>query len=457
MHEYGLRPRRTRHGHLNQDYVFEHMMTQYSLKKGLKEFGDDGVEAVLKELKQLHIRKVIAPVKGDGLSREERRAALEYLMFLKKKRCGTVKGRGCANGRKQRATTAKEDASSPTVSTEAVLISCTIDANERRDVASVDVPGAFMHTNMDELVHMRLEGTMAELVIKLDPELYRKYAINERGKTVLYVELRKALYGTLRAALLFWKKLSDTLKSWDFIINPYNWCVANKMIEGKQCTILWHVNDLKILHEDPEVVTSIIKLLDNEFGDPDIPLTVHRGKIHKYPGMTVDYSVDGKVKIIMEDYIKEILEGLPPKMDGIAVTPATTNLFIVNDDVNVEKLCEEDAIKFHRETAKLLFLCKQARPDIQTAVAFLTTRVKSPDTDDWSKLGRVMKYLRGTVSMPLTLEADDLRIMKWWVDASYAVHPDMRSHTGGASSLGKGIIYGTSTRQKLVTRSSTEA
>lgn len=76
------------------------MLTQYSLKKGLREFGEQGVEAVLKELKQLHVRKVIAPVKGDVLSRAERKAALEYLMFLKQKRCGTVKGRGCADGRK---------------------------------------------------------------------------------------------------------------------------------------------------------------------------------------------------------------------------------------------------------------------------------------------------------------------------------------------------------------------
>lgn len=116
IHAHGLRPRRPRdYSHLGDDYVFEHtMLTQYSLKKGLREFGEDGVEAVLKELKQLHVRKVIAPVKGDKLSREERRAALAYLMFLKKKRCGTVKGRGCADGRKQRATTTKEEASSPT-------------------------------------------------------------------------------------------------------------------------------------------------------------------------------------------------------------------------------------------------------------------------------------------------------------------------------------------------------
>jgi hypothetical protein len=68
-----------------------------------------------------------------------------------------------------------------------------------------------------------------------------------------------------------------------------------------------------------------------------------------------------------------------------------------------------------------------------------------------------MKYLRGTVNMPLTLEANGSSIVKWWVDASYGVHPDMRSHTGGVLSLGKGAVYATSTRQKVGTKSSTEA
>jgi hypothetical protein len=83
--------------------------------------------------------------------------------------------------------------------------------------------------------------------------------------------------------------------------------------------------------------------------------------------------------------------------------------------------------------------------------------VKGPDTDDYKKLGRVMKYLCGTTEMALALEADDNQLVKWWIDASFAAHPDMKGHTGGVMTLGKGGVYGTSTRQKLVTKSSTEA
>ncbi len=111
---------------------------------------------------------------------------------------------------------------------------------------------------------------------------------------------------------------------------------------------------------------------------------------------------------------------------------------------------------FHTYTAKALFLCKHGRPDIQTAVAFLMTQVKEPDTDDWKKLLRLMAYLRGTKNLILTLEADDMKIMKWYIDASYAVHKDMKGHTGGGMTMGKGSVYNRSTKQKINTKSSTE-
>lgn len=230
--------------------------------------------------------------------------------------------------------------------------------------------------------------------------------------------------------------------------------IANKDVDGSQCTILWHVDDLKISHVDPKVVTGIIQQLEQQFGK-EAPLTINRGKIHDYLGMKLDCSEPGKVKITMEDYIQSMLAELPEDMHGTSKTPAAGHLFQVNPEAL--KLPESKADFFHHYTAKLLFMCKRARPDIQTAVAFLTTRVKAPDEDEYKKLARVMKYLRATSTIPLTLEADNLYVMKWWVDASYATHPDMKGHTGIFTTMGKGTIYGSSTRQKVVTRSSTEA
>ena len=120
-------------------------------------------------------------------------------------------------------------------------------------------------------------------------------------------------------------------------------------------------------------------------------------------------------------------------------------------------LPEEVALDFHRTTAQLLFLSARASPDIRTAVSFLCSRTKAPDEDDWGKLKRVLKYLYGTRHMKLCLTADSLHTLTWWVDASYAVHWDSRSHTGMVMSLGLGGAMSGSWRQKLNTGSSTKA
>ena len=119
-------------------------------------------------------------------------------------------------------------------------------------------------------------------------------------------------------------------------------------------------------------------------------------------------------------------------------------------------LDERRARAFHHTTAQLLFACSRARKDIQTAIAFLTTRVKAPDEDDWDKLKRVLRYVKGTINMKLILRADSLNVVKWWVDASFATHRDYRGHTGATMSLGRGSVIGASKKQKINTRSSTE-
>jgi hypothetical protein len=178
-------------------------MTQYNLKRGLKEFGIDGSVALGKEMEQLHTRKLAKPVYSSKLSKVQKRSSLRYLICMSKKRRGKIKARGCADERKQRETTTKEVASYPTVVIESVMLSATINAMEERDVATVDIPGAFMQAYIDEVVHVSFEIDITKMLVRMDPKLYRKYVRDKNSKAVLYVELLKALYGTLRAVLLF--------------------------------------------------------------------------------------------------------------------------------------------------------------------------------------------------------------------------------------------------------------
>jgi hypothetical protein len=146
----------------------------------------------------------------------------------------------------------------------------------------------------------------------------------------------------------------------------------------------------------------------------------------------------------------------PEDCTGHAATPARNHLFKVKPTGT--KLSEERRTLLHSITAKLLFGSKRARPDSQVPISFLTSRVTKADVDDWGKLKWLLTYLHGTIDIPLTLSIDDMCVVKTWMDAAFATHHDMQSHTGGYITMGKDApVYASSKRQKLNTKSSTEA
>ena len=227
----------------------------------------------MKELQQLIDRRVMHPRDATTLSWSEKYSTLKYLMFLKEKQYGKVKRRGCADGRKQWLYKSKEETSSPTVQVESLFLSSMIDAKEDRKVITCDIPSAFMQANIDEQLFLKFNGDLVELLIQVDPT-NQPYIMYKGKQPVLYMELDKALYGTLQAALLFWQKLSTFLiDKHGFEWNEYDWCVINKMIEGKQCTIAWYVDDIKISHTQQEALEGLLTSLNKEFGK-EAPLMV---------------------------------------------------------------------------------------------------------------------------------------------------------------------------------------
>jgi hypothetical protein len=225
---------------------------QYGLKAGLRKFSERGNDALMKELCQFHILNCFKSTDPCTLSHTDCRNALASLMFITEKRTGEVKAQGCADSCKQWEHIAKEEATAPTVTSKAIFTQGIIFAHEHRDVATCDIPGAFLQADNPDYILMRLDGIVAELMVTIAPNIYQKYVTtNPKGKLVLYVQLKKALYGMMKSALLFYCKLVADLHSIGFIIIPYNPCVANKMIDGHQLTICWHVDDLFIAHKDP--------------------------------------------------------------------------------------------------------------------------------------------------------------------------------------------------------------
>ena len=157
----------------------------------------------------------------------------------------------------------------------------------------------------------------------------------------------------------------------------------------------------------------------------------------------------------MKDQICEAIEWGKSQGGCKPPNPAKSDLFEV--DESSIPLSEKDSDMFHSVVQKLLCICKHTRPDIETAISFLCTRVSEPKHEDKVKLTRVLRYLEHTIDLVHTIGARSLLVLPTWVDASYAVHRDMRNHTRGLMSFGTGTIHCKSSKQKLNTKSSTEA
>jgi hypothetical protein len=443
---YHIRPKRsTWRDKYKEDYI---VMTTLSVQQGLKELGTEAIISMMKELDQLHTKGVFLPVYYHLLTPKQKVKVLRSLMFLKRKRCGKIKSRFVADGSKQKREECIIDISSPTVAIESIFIIAAIAAGECRVVVTVDVEGAYLHCLMVGEVFIEMDSVIASILCAIVPE-YQKYLYD--GK--LCLQLVKALYGCIESARLFYEHVSGTVLKFGFVQNPYDKCVFNKICYGKQRTVTIYVDDLEICCEDPRGVSDLILIF--ELKRVYKIVNVLSEKKIDYLGMIFDYEIKGIVRISMETMVNQVVEDWD-KDDKLCVkTPATAELFQDGDAVRIEDMKQKEM--FHSVVAKLLYIAKRARPDILLCVNFLATRVKEPTNQDWKKLDRVIKYLRGSKQLCLTLRANKLMEVHAYVDASYAIHPDAKGHSGMAMFLGAGSIYCKSSKQKLVARSSTEA
>ena len=120
----------------------------------------------------------------------------------------------------------KEDVTSPSVQLESLLTTIAIDAKEGRDVATVDVAGAYLKTPMTDFVIVKVTGESTRIMCKVNP-YYKRYVTKEKGKPVIYMRLKKALYGCMQSALLWYKTFKGVIEKDGFSLNPYDQCVAN--------------------------------------------------------------------------------------------------------------------------------------------------------------------------------------------------------------------------------------
>jgi hypothetical protein len=158
---------------------------------------------------------------------------------------------------------------------------------------------------------------------------------------------------------------------------------------------------------NPEVNDEFAEWCENTYGSDDLGhVVVVRVKIHDYLAMILDFTQDGALKVDMKYYSQGMLDEFPFEVKpSQTATPWTEKLFKVQEDV--KKVDEERRSIFHTFVMKAMFMCKRARPDIEPAISFLSSRVNDANEGDWKKLLRFMSFMKGTIDDVLTLEADD--------------------------------------------------
>jgi hypothetical protein len=285
------------------------VMAQVLLKAALKKWGKEAEESVGKEMKQLYWINSFKPMHWKSLTAKQGKEMLKSHIFVEKKRDGILKAQQVAGGNKQRGYITNEDASSPTVSLEAVLLTCVVDANENRDVAIVDISNLFIQTIVEDekdKALIRIRGPLVDILVSIAPNVYGPYvSVGKKGKKQLLVQFLTALYGTMVALLLYYKKFVKSLKSKGFKLNPYDPCAANKQVNGEHLTVCFHVDNSKISHLTPKVLDKTIEWLQSEyknvFVDGTGQMKVHCSKTHKYLGMSLDFSHPNQYRVTLID------------------------------------------------------------------------------------------------------------------------------------------------------------
>jgi hypothetical protein len=141
---------------------------------------------------------------------------------------------------------------------------------------------------------------MVSTICDIDSKYEKSIVYGRNGRNYVYAKLTKAVYGTLLGAILFYQKLSQKLIDWGYYeSNYYDRCTFNKMIDGNQITIQFHVDDLKISHVKQSVIDEVLVDSNNKFGTSKKPLAATTGDVHDYLGLTIDYSKKNKAIFTM--------------------------------------------------------------------------------------------------------------------------------------------------------------
>jgi hypothetical protein len=197
-----------------------------------------------------------------------------------------------------------------------------------------------------------------------------QYPLRAKGEVI--VKLSRALHGCVQSSLLWYKKLKGTLEATGFVSNPYDPCVFNKIVEGEQITVAFHVDDLLVTSKPEAAISNLIDSLESRF----TAVTAERGDKHSYLAMTIKRK-SGCYTVDMDGYLTKLFA---ERALRYVISPATEGIF--EEEENPTPLLEKERARFHSGVAKLLSVAKRVKISCLCAVSAMAPRVYAPTNND---------------------------------------------------------------------------
>ena len=225
------------------------------------------------------------------------------------------------------------------------------------------------------------------------------------------------------------------------------------MVGKYQMTIIFHMDDLQMLHMKPEIVKLYIKKLEQEYRKRD-PLTITCRLVHKYLGMMFDLRRKGEAALLQCDYIKKMRNRLPKEMKkGYRFSPAPADLFKQKGNDSV--LDHERQQSYHTITAETSWLSQRSRTNIQLVAEYHSTCIHKPPTEsDWDKLVWNNSIYGNQDLFHLLFPSP--RKEQYYIYDAHAIHKDTKRQSGLYTTMGKCAMINVSKKLGLNTLSSTE-